>query len=235
MAGPYTIRTLLVDDEPCLIDDYRSILSPPAESRNERLFARLEIDLFGSGIRHMRFPEIDLVALHQGREAVDAVRVANDEDRPFTVAFIDLYLAPGLDGIQTAARIRALDPDIYIVLVSAHSNVHPVEMSERVPPADQLYFVRKPFHGHEIQQLVLALSARWQGERWGFKSGRSTLGPTGVGRGGLSDILECLPVGRSSTIGATACCRPTKKWAGFCRTSAGCLSWGLPTSISNAP
>jgi signal transduction histidine kinase len=195
MAGPHAIRTLLVDDEPSLIDDYRHILGPPGETRDERLFDRLESDLFGSTVQHKRFPEIDLVAFHQGREAVEAVRAAIDEGRPFTVAFIDLYLAPGLDGLQTATQIRALDPDIHIVLVSAHSNIHPVDMSERVPPTDQLYFVKKPFHAVEIQQLVLALSARWRGERWHFGGGRPAMGPAGLGRGGLSDVLERLPAG----------------------------------------
>ncbi|MCH7796417.1 MAG: PAS-domain containing protein, partial [Proteobacteria bacterium] len=81
------------------------------------------------------------------------------------------------------------------MLVSARANIHPVDMSERVPPADQLFFVKKPFHPVEIQQLVLALSARWRGERWHFGSGRSALAPAGLGRGGLSDLLERLPAG----------------------------------------
>lgn len=195
MTRPHAIRALFVDDEPSLLDDYRHILGSPSDTGDERLFAKLESDLFGSAVRHQRFPKIDLVALYQGHEAVEAVRAALDAGRPFMVAFIDLYLAPGLDGLQTAEQIRALDPDIYIVLVSAQANIHPVDMSERVPPTDQLYFVKKPFHPAEIQQLVLALSARWRGERWHFRSGRSALAPAGLGRGGLSDLLERLPVG----------------------------------------
>lgn len=195
MTGPHAIRTLLVEDEAGLIDDYRRILCPSEETGDNRLFSKLESDLFGSAVRHKRFPEIDLIACQQGREAVDAVHAALEEDRPFTLAFIDLYLAPGLDGLQTAEQIRALDPDIHIVLVSAQANIHPVEMSERVPPTDQLYFVKKPFHTAEIQQLVLALSAKWRGERWHIGSARSGAGPARLGRGGLSDVLERLPAG----------------------------------------
>jgi hypothetical protein len=61
-------------------------------------------------------------------------------------------------------------------------------MSERVPPADQLFFVSKPFHAAEIQQLVLALAARWRGERWQFGGGRSRAG-------GLPEVLDRLPAG----------------------------------------
>lgn len=188
MAGPYAIRILVVDGDTNLLDDYQRILAPPAEARGDGLFAQFESDLIGAAVAHKRFPEIDVVAVTQGHEAVDAVRAALDEGRPFAVAFIDLYLARGFDGLRTAEQIRALDPDVHVVLVSARPEVHPVEMSERVPPADQLFFVSKPFHATEIQQLVLALAARWRGERWQFGGGRSRAG-------GLPEVLDRLPAG----------------------------------------
>ncbi len=188
MAGPYAIRILLVDDDASLLDDYKRILTPAAETRGDGLFAQLESDLIGAAVGHKRFPEIDVVAVAQGQDAVDAVRAALDEGRPFAVAFVDLYLARGFDGLRTAEQIRALDPDVHVVLVSARAEVHPVEMSERVPPADQLFFVSKPFHAAEIQQLVLALAARWRGERWQFGGGRSRAG-------GLPEVLDRLPAG----------------------------------------
>ena len=188
MVGPYAIRTLVVDDDTSLLDDYRKILAPAAETRSDGLFAQFESDIFGAAVGHKRFPDIDIVAVMQGQDAVDAVGAALDEGRPFAVAFIDIHLARGLDGLRTAEQVRALDPDIHIVLVSARAEVHPVEMSERVPPADRLFFVSKPFHPAEIQQLILALAARWRGERWQFGDGRSRAG-------GLPDVLERLPAG----------------------------------------
>ncbi len=188
MTGLHAIRALVVDDDASLLDDYRRILAPAAEPRREGLFAQFESDLIGAAVGHKRFPEIDVVTVAQGQDAVDAVCAALEEGRPFAVAFIDLHLARGLDGLRTAEQIRALDPDVHIVLVSARAEVHPVEMSERVPPADQLFFVSKPFHAAEIQQLVLALAARWRAERWQFSGGRSRAG-------GLPEVLERLPAG----------------------------------------
>ncbi len=194
MAGPHAIRILVVDDDAGLLDDYRRILNPGTGPRDESLFAQLESDLIGAAVGHKRFPEIDVATAAQGQAAVDAVRAALDEGRPFAVAFIDLYLARGLDGLRAAEQIRALDSDIHIVLVSAKAELHPVEMSERVPPADQLFFVNKPFHATEIQQLVLALAARWRGERWQFGDGGSFR--TGRSRaGGLPEMLDRLPAG----------------------------------------
>ena len=189
MAGSRAMRVLIVDDEPSLIQDYQYILSARPEAGDPgSLSGKLERDLFGTAVGRGKFPEVSLTACHQGRDAVEEVRAAQDEGRPFTLAFIDMYLAPDLDGIQTAEQIRALDPDVHVVLVSARAEVHPVEMSERVPPADQLFFVSKPFHAAEIQQLVLALAARWRGERWQFGGGRSRAG-------GLPEVLDRLPAG----------------------------------------
>ena len=195
MAGPYAIRALVVDDDASLRDDYKRILNPATETRGDGLFAQLEGDLIGAAVGHKRFPQIDVVAVARGHDAVEAVRAALDGGRPFAVTFIDLYLANGLDGLRTAEQIRALDPDIHIVLVSAKVSVHPVEMSERVAPADQLFFVSKPFHAAEIQQLVLALAARWRGERWQFGVDRSRVGGLASGRGGLPEVLDRLPAG----------------------------------------
>ncbi|GAA3269177.1 hypothetical protein GCM10020258_41510 [Sphingomonas yabuuchiae] len=62
---------------------------------------------------------------HQGLEAVAAVERAQAEGSPFAVAFIDIRMPPGIDGRETARRIRALDPDIHIVIVTGYSDFSP--------------------------------------------------------------------------------------------------------------
>ncbi len=193
MTGSRAMRVLIVDDEPSLIQDYKYLLSArPEVGDPELLSGKLERDLFGAAVGRGKFPAVDLTACQQGRYAVEAVRAALDEGWPFTLAFIDMYLAPDLDGIQTAEQIRALDPDIYIVLVSTRSDMNPLEMSERVPPTDQLFFVKKPFHGLEIQQLTMALGAKWRAEHRAFGLGKSGMG---TGAGGWLETLERIPAG----------------------------------------
>ncbi len=193
MTGSRTMRVLIVDDEPSLIQDYQYILSARPEAGDPDLLSgKLERDLFGTAVGRGKFPEVVLTACHHGRDAVEEVRAAQDEGRPFTLAFIDMYLAPDLDGIQTAEQIRALDPDIYIVLVSTRSDMDPLEMSERVPPTDQLFFVKKPFHSLEIQQLTMALGAKWRAEHRAFALGKSGTRPSA---GGWLETLERIPAG----------------------------------------
>ena len=54
----------------------------------------------------------------QGDEAIGQVRKALEEEQPFAVAFIDVQMPPGPDGVTTAEQIRKLDPNIQIVIIT---------------------------------------------------------------------------------------------------------------------
>ncbi len=154
------IRVLIVDDDPDVIDDLHHLLVPGGK-RSQPRADHLSEELFGAALDHEAFPDVDLVICRQGGEAVESVRRGISENRPFALAFVDTRLAPGLDWLQTVEQIRAWDDRMYIVIVASSCEVHPLDICARVPPADQLFFIQKPFQGREVQQLVFALSARW--------------------------------------------------------------------------
>jgi diguanylate cyclase (GGDEF)-like protein len=97
--------------------------------------------------------------------AVAAVRDALGADKPFAVAFLDMRMPPGPDGIWAAARIRELDPAIEIVMCTAYSDVDPRDFGAMVPPEEKLSYLQKPFHPHEIRQMTISLSSKWRAER----------------------------------------------------------------------
>jgi DNA-binding CsgD family transcriptional regulator len=74
-------------------------------------------------------------------------------------------MPPGPDGVWTAAQIRALDPFVNIVIVTAYSDLSPTQINQQVQPPDRLLYMQKPFHTHEIQQFARALAAKWQAEK----------------------------------------------------------------------
>jgi len=159
-------RILIVDDEQPILDAYRSVLAGqgrPVASPSR--LDDLESRLFPGSTPKFTFPSFDLCLCRQGQEAVAAVRTALAENSPFAAAFIDVRMPPGPDGVWTAAEIRALDPWINIVIVTAFSDLDPAAINNAVQPADRLLYMQKPFHSHEIQQFALALSAKWQAER----------------------------------------------------------------------
>jgi len=168
--GNPPIRVLVVDDEPAIVDAYRQIFSGPSE---DAAAARrnLGAKLFGAAasVTRLRLPSNALTfeaAYCQGAEAaVAAVREALSADKPFAVAFLDMRMSPGPDGIWAAAHIREIDPAIEIAICTAYSDIDPIDIGGRVPPEDKLSYLQKPFHPHEIRQMAIALASKWRAER----------------------------------------------------------------------
>jgi len=160
---PAIPRILIVDDEPSVRNAYRQVFAgSPAPAGGSRL-DELESKLFAG--HSSPSPSFDLCLCNQGPEAVSAVREAIAQGTPFAVAFLDIRMPPGPDGVWTAAQIRALDPWIHIVIVTAYSDLSPTQINEQVQPPERLLYMQKPFHTHEIQQFALALTAKWRAEK----------------------------------------------------------------------
>ncbi|MFL9842765.1 EAL domain-containing protein [Sphingomonas sp. ST-64] len=98
----------------------------------------------------------------QGLDGVEAVARSIDSGDRFAVAFIDVRMPPGIDGRETAKRIRALDPDINLVIVTGYSDFSPLEISRDAGPADKIFYIAKPFQIEEVVQTATALGKRWQ-------------------------------------------------------------------------
>lgn len=165
MTGAGQVRVLVADDEASLIEDYQYALVQPQVGRIDQRLAELHNELFGPISNHAKLPEIDLVTVRQGRDAVEQVRRALEEARPFSAAFIDVRMPPGVNGIDTAAQIRAIDENLQIVIVTAYTDIQTIDLIKKVPPAHRLFVLQKPFHAIEIQQLALALTSKWQSEQ----------------------------------------------------------------------
>ena len=157
MAQPF--RILVADDEQPVLRGYERVLTVRQD------VDALEVELFGDKGDRPSLPEYDICYCQQGRDVITAVREACEEDRRFAVAFLDVRMPPGLDGVEVAKRIRALDPLIHIVVVTGFSDLHPAEIARQVPPVEKLYYLTKPFHAAEVQQFALALTGKWQAER----------------------------------------------------------------------
>ncbi len=158
-------RVLVVDDEQVILDEFRNILCPSEDgSESENELQELGTKLFGKDACGGWHSSFDLVLCHQGDEAIEAVRAAVEKERPFAVVFVDVRMPPGPDGVRTAESIRKLDPDVQIVVVTAYSDVDPLDISRRISPADKLLYIQKPFHPHELRQCAMSLAAKWIAE-----------------------------------------------------------------------
>jgi len=162
----YSPRILVVDDEQAILNEFQEILCPAIDSGElEHKLEDRGAKLFGKTCLRPSAASFELVLCHQGDEAVEKVRAGVEENKPFAVAFLDVRMPPGPNGVWTAEHIRALDADIQIVIVTAYSDVDPLDISRRVSPTDKLLYIQKPFHPHEIRQFASALGAKWLAER----------------------------------------------------------------------
>jgi diguanylate cyclase (GGDEF)-like protein len=165
------IRVLVADDEAEVRDAYRQILLESDMSSETAVFHNLRERLFSKNAPDQPAKSLTPndttfapVFCAGAEAAVAAVRDALSADDPFAVAFLDMRMPPGPDGVWAAARIRELDPAIEIVVCTAYSDVDPRDIGGMVPPEEKLSYLQKPFHPHEIRQMTISLASKWRSE-----------------------------------------------------------------------
>ena len=101
----------------------------------------------------------------QGQQAVAYVEQAHADGRPYSLAFIDMRMPPGWDGLETIQHLWNRDPEVQIVICSAHSDYDWRDVVERLGRSDKLLILKKPFEPIEVLQCASALSRKWQHQR----------------------------------------------------------------------
>jgi len=163
------MHILVVDDEPAVQEAYRQVLCDRARPGVSDVASRLADELFGDDAAQASagpasggaLPGFDVCYASQGEQAVSLVREAAERGAPFKVAFIDIRMPPGIDGRETARRIRAIDKDINLVIVTAYSDHSVTDIAMSAGPPDKLFYISKPFAAEEIRQMAVALCQRW--------------------------------------------------------------------------
>ncbi|HEV2702381.1 MAG TPA: EAL domain-containing protein [Steroidobacteraceae bacterium] len=158
------IRVLIVDDIVAIHEDFRLVLADVTD--HEVNLAKVEELLFGdSGEPTEARPVYLLDYATQGHQGAEYVRRAVHEGRPYAMAFVDMRMPPGWDGLETIERIWAVDPDMQVVICSAHSDYDWNEVVARLGHTDKLLILKKPFEPIEVKQCASALTRKWQQER----------------------------------------------------------------------
>ena len=158
-------RVLVVDNDASQIAEYVACLGEDFEADNSTdTLTGLEKVFLGEETDVEHNPRFEVHSRNQGDAAVEAVQHALERKQPFAAVILELDLPPGIGGIETAQQIRALDPYVNIVIVSGSSDANPENLGKQIPPADKVFFFRKPFHGVECRQLAAALCGKWHAD-----------------------------------------------------------------------
>jgi len=152
-------RILIVDDNTSIHNDFREILCP--ENSDEVAAKAMEAVLFDEDQPQPEQTNFELDSAYQGQEALELVKQARVESRPYALAFVDVRMPPGWDGVETIARIWEVDPEIQIVVCTAYADYAWEAMRAKVGQPDSLLVLKKPFDNIEVQQLAHALTKKW--------------------------------------------------------------------------
>jgi PAS domain S-box-containing protein len=150
-------RILIIDDNEAIHEDLRKILVPDRSTASQ--LRDDEMLLFGSA--PLELAEFAVDSAYQGQEGLERARQASAAGRPYAVAFVDIRMPPGWDGIETIARIREVDPHLQTVICTAYSDHSWSDIYRRLGHSDSLLILKKPFDNIEVIQMAYALSRKW--------------------------------------------------------------------------
>jgi two-component system NtrC family sensor kinase len=154
---PQNRRILLIDDTPSIHEDFRKILS--AKPAAPELSA-VKAALFGQAAQ-ISAGSFEMDSAYQGQEGMVLVEAALQSGRPYAMAFVDMRMPPGWDGVETIERLWRIDPQLQVVICTAYSD-HPwEEVLARLDVQDRLLIIKKPFDLIEVSQLARTLTAKW--------------------------------------------------------------------------
>ncbi len=163
--APVPRRILVIDDNEAIHEDFRKILAPPARSP---ALSAAKAALFGTAANNPPAearPEFELDTALQGQAGVEKARAALERGEPYQVAFVDMRMPPGWDGLTTIKHLWRADAAVQTVICTAHSDYSLEQITDELGVSDRLLMLKKPFDPVEILQLATALSEKWRAQR----------------------------------------------------------------------
>jgi diguanylate cyclase (GGDEF)-like protein len=158
-------RVLVVDDDARQVGEYVRCLSDDFEpdAATETL-SDLEKVLLGEQDDADHAPRFEVQSCSNGDSAIEAIRHSLEARQPFATVFLEPDVESSSSGLEVARAMRELDPHLNIVLVTRSGKINPDLLGRQIPPADKVFFFRKPLHGAECRQLAAALSGKWHAD-----------------------------------------------------------------------
>jgi diguanylate cyclase (GGDEF)-like protein len=158
-------RILVIDDNAAILQDFRKVLGVHEEHAAQAALELLEAGIFGGPATATPRPNFQIDSAHQGQEGVEMVRQGLADGRPYAMAIVDMRMPPGWNGLETIERLWAEDPNVQVVICSAHTDYDWSEVVARLGHSDKLLVLRKPAEPIEVLQCATALCRKWENER----------------------------------------------------------------------
>ena len=152
-------RILVIDDNPAIHNDIRKILARPEPGATSLEDA--ETLLFGETVEEDKRIFFEIDSAFQGQEGLELVKRALEAKNPYALAFVDVRMPPGWDGIETISRIWEVYPELQVVICTAYSDYSWEDITRKVGRSDSVLILKKPFDNIEVLQMAHALTKKW--------------------------------------------------------------------------
>src|SRR5438477_1438582 len=153
-------RILVIDDNRAIHEDFCKILG--TDHSGPEVLEEREALLFGEPAPTSRRQVFQIDSAFQGEDGLRLLQKAVESGEPYALAFVDVRMEPGWDGIETTAKLWEAYPDLQVVICTAHSDYSWDDMVDKLGHSDRLVILKKPFDNVEVQQLANALTQKWR-------------------------------------------------------------------------
>ena len=152
-------RILIIDDNKAIHKDFKKVLK--GVSADSVSLAEEELAIFGASSESAKGESFEVDSAFQGQEGLEKIRQALKDGRPYAMAFVDVRMPPGWDGVETIQRIWKEYPDLQVVICTAYSDYSWQEIVKKLGETEKLLILKKPFDNIEVYQLASALTEKW--------------------------------------------------------------------------
>jgi CheY-like chemotaxis protein len=139
-------RVLVIDDNRGIHDLFRRILV------KARVFPEGDQPaLLGQPTGNSHLPSFEVDSAYQGQDGLALIEKSLQENRPYSLAFVDVRMPPGWDGIKTTCEIWAKYCDLQVVICTGYSDYSWEKMLEPLGYIDRV---------NNLERLVQSLRSR---------------------------------------------------------------------------
>ena len=159
MADREFFKIIIIDDKPSIHEDFKRILN---EFNEPQPLKKSADELFGKDPNEIEhYPNFEIHSAYQGEEGVEKVYQAILDKNPFSMAYVDMRIPPGIDGLKTLSQIWKVDANIQTVMCTAYTDYLWSEIMFILGDSSRLLILKKPVVAIEITQMTLALTKKW--------------------------------------------------------------------------
>ncbi len=160
MVKENNLKIIIIDDNKEIHQDIMKILL----FTETNIQSEVEKKLFGEVPKKeiSMLPHFQIDTALQGQEGVKLIEKAFEEGAPYALAFVDIRMPPGWDGIETIKHIWGIDPEVQVVICTAYTDYSWEDTVDELGKKDNLLILKKPFDSISVRQLAYALTKKWQ-------------------------------------------------------------------------